>query len=180
MSIQQRPFQPLHFLPADQKGEILDLPVTLLNAVAHTSLLQGGNHWCFYLSVPDTNTINTTTTNNRSSSSSNNKEHSICIDITPSHTIPSITKPNGSKANMIISYLPYPISPVMHPNSLCKVVPLKTRTKPHVRAFVDPLLAHNRHQYEFNELGQRCRFWVRHQIELFGGCGLLLLSGEEC
>lgn len=142
MNIPQPSFQPLKFIPADKREEMLNFPVLWVDAVAHHPLPKGGNHWCFYFRIPE--------------------GRSVRVDITPSHSVPSVTKPGGSKANMVISYLLYPIS-----RSASKVVQLDVRAGATVREFVNLIVNQKRHQYEFNSEGQGCRYWTDNQIDLF-------------
>ncbi|KAL3255315.1 glyceraldehyde-3-phosphate dehydrogenase, type I [Aspergillus niger] len=90
MNYQMPPFEPLHFVPAKDRQIMLDLPIWRVDAVAHDPLDNGGNHWCFYLNVTDTT--------------------SVQIDMTPSYNVPGVTNPNGSKGILIISYLEHAVS----------------------------------------------------------------------
>ena len=76
-------------MPASRQAQMLAMPVKRILAVLHRKA-GGTNHWCLYLS---------------SSSIS-----SVQIDYQLSHTIPSSVLQGGSKANLIISELPYEIS----------------------------------------------------------------------
>ncbi|KAJ5609596.1 hypothetical protein N7528_010163 [Penicillium herquei] len=149
-------FQPLHFIPASQQNEILDKKIQGMFAVAHERLVQGGNHWCFYFQVGTNNSVN--------------------LDMTPSYMVPSTSIPGGSKGNMVLSDLTYVISPATEKAIRLDVAPGKT-----VRDFVDLLLQHDRHKYEFNDQGQGCRYWCYHQLDLLYQTGLLinLLQVEE-
>ena len=149
MNIQAPPFQSLQYVPAGEKEVILDLPILWVNAVAHGRLPQGGNHWCFYIRVGDDSTV--------------------CVDITPSYSVPSIVKPGGSKGIMIISLLPHLI-----PDYATKSMRLDVRPGSRVRDFVNLIVDQKRHQYEFNSECQGCRFWVDHQIAHVRDAGLFM------
>ncbi|KAJ5179809.1 hypothetical protein N7492_003019 [Penicillium capsulatum] len=128
MSLRSPPFQPVQFIPSALKETILSRTVSLLYAVAHETLSEGGNHWCLYLQVgPD---------------------ESVCIDITPSYNIPGPKIPGESKAYMIMSLVPYLYLP-----SAQKAVGLQVRTGIQVQDFVDLLIQENRHRYEFDANG---------------------------
>ncbi|KAJ6021998.1 hypothetical protein N7540_007502 [Penicillium herquei] len=142
-------FQPLHFIPAIQQNEILDKKVQRMYAVAHERLAQGGNHWCFYFQVGTNSSVN--------------------LDITPSYMVPSTSISGGSKANMVLSDLMYVLSPATEKAVRLDVTPEKT-----VRDFVDILLQHGRHKYEFDDQGQGCRYWCYHQLDLLYQNGLLV------
>ncbi|KAJ5735631.1 uncharacterized protein N7483_000756 [Penicillium malachiteum] len=142
-------FQPLHFIPVRQQSEILDKKVQWMYAVAHEKLAQGGNHWCFYFQIGTNNSVN--------------------LDITPSYMVPSTSIPGGSKANMVLSDLTYVLSPATE-----KSVRLDVASEKTVRDFVDLLLQHSRHKYEFNDQGQGCRYWCYHQLDLLCQSGLLV------
>ncbi|KAJ6118436.1 hypothetical protein N7471_013903 [Penicillium samsonianum] len=82
-------FQPVHYVPASRQAQILAMPVKRILAVPHRKA-GGTNHWCLYLSSSPTS--------------------SVRIDCQPSHTVPSSVLRGGSKANLIISELPYETS----------------------------------------------------------------------
>ncbi|RDW72411.1 uncharacterized protein DSM5745_07583 [Aspergillus mulundensis] len=141
-------FQPIQFVPASKKPEILELPVLHISAVAHARLESGGNHWTFYMTVSST--------------------ESIQVDMTPSYTVPSTITSGGSKGNLVVSQLTYKFSP-----DSTKIVRLDVRDGLTVKHFVELLESEKRHLFEFNELGQGCRFWVDDQLTLFSEKGLL-------
>lgn len=130
-----------------------NLPVLWVNAAAHAPLPKGGNHWCLYLRVPN--------------------DHSVRIDIIPSYSVPSVTKPGGSKANMVVSYLRYGLS-----RSAMKAARLDIRPGTTVRDFIDLLVSQKRHQYEFNSEGQGCRYWTNDQINFFWDSGFLVNKSQ--
>lgn len=123
--------------------------VQWVEAVGHDRLPQGGNHWCFYLDIGD--------------------NRSVCLDITPSYTVPSTSIPGGSKANMIVSLLSHNISGTAQKVMRLDVSPGKT-----VGEIVNLIIQHGRHKYEFNDQGQGCRFWTIHQMDLFYEHGILV------
>ncbi|KAH8429177.1 uncharacterized protein LDX57_006846 [Aspergillus melleus] len=111
----------------------MDQVVRWVDAVGHDRLPKGGNHWCLYLRVGES--------------------RSVRVDITPSYVVPSISIPGGSKANMIVSLLDYGVS-----RSAQKVVKLDVPRGKTVREFVDLLIQHGRHKYEFNAQSQGYRY----------------------
>ncbi|PYH70959.1 uncharacterized protein BO88DRAFT_242091 [Aspergillus vadensis CBS 113365] len=151
MNYQRPPFEPLQFVPARDREMMLDLPVRGIDVVAHDSLENGGNHWCFYLNVTDTT--------------------SVQFDMTPSYNIPGVTNPNGSKGLLVISYIEHavPISTTSQ-----KVVRVDARPGSKARDFLSLILSQKRHQYEFNSAGEGCRFWTTQQIDLFQRSGILM------
>ncbi|CAI7606313.1 unnamed protein product [Penicillium palitans] len=140
----------LQFYP-DEKESTLNRTVLLLYAVGGHQLAQGGNHWSFYLYV--------------------GRDQSVRIDITPSYPVPSVTAPGGSKAYLLVGLLPY-----VYSHSASKVVEIQVRTGVKVKEFVDLLIQHNRHQYEFNAQGEGCRYWTDDQLTLFQRAGLVRLE----
>ncbi|QQK44714.1 S-adenosyl-L-methionine-dependent methyltransferase [Penicillium digitatum] len=88
-SLSMSGFQPVHYVPASRQAQMLAMPVKRILAVPHRKA-GGTNHWCLYLSSSSTS--------------------SVRIDCQPSHTVPSSVLRGGSKANLIISELPYEIS----------------------------------------------------------------------
>ncbi|OJD18254.1 hypothetical protein AJ78_01693 [Emergomyces pasteurianus Ep9510] len=152
-TIQAPAFQPLRYIPAEEKEAMLNLTVLWVDAAAHGRLPKGGNHWCFYLRVSD--------------------DRSVRVDISPSYSVPSVVMPGGSKAIMIVSHLPSPVS-----NSATKVVRLDVPPGSTTRDFINSIVNAKRHQYEFNAEGQGCRFWVDHQITLFESQGFFLHGSQ--
>lgn len=153
MNYQAPPFQPLKLFPPGLKESILDLTVSSVNAVAHARLPSGGNHWCFYFNI--------------------GQNDFICVDITPSYIEPSVVTTGGSKALLVVSR---PNS--RWPNTATKVMRLDTRPGARIGDFVDVLVNHKRHQYEFNALGEGCRYWMDHQLSLFQDSNLLVDAGQ--
>ncbi|OBT66618.1 hypothetical protein VE03_03942 [Pseudogymnoascus sp. 23342-1-I1] len=142
------PFQPIHFVPANDEAEIRNRPLLALHLVAHEPLTNGANHWSFYLqTTPST---------------------SITLDATPSHTIPSTVLFNGSKAHLTISALPY-----LYPESATKVVSLSVREGLTVGGLVDLVVGEGRARYEFNGEGRGCRMWTTDLVTLFEGLGVV-------
>ena len=74
---------------------------------------------------------------------------------------------------MIVSLLNYAFS-----RSAQKVMRLDVLRGKTVREFVDLLIQHGRHKYEFNSQGQGCRYWTDHQINLFHQRGLLVNQSQ--
>lgn len=110
-------------------------------AVPHRK--QGGtNHWCFYILTSPTT--------------------SVRIDCQPSYAVPSSVLPGGSKANLIISELPYDVSRDAQARFTLDVTPGLT-----VGHIYDKLTQHGRQKYEFDANGVGCRCWTSGQIDLF-------------
>ncbi|KAL4936507.1 Alpha/Beta hydrolase protein [Aspergillus oleicola] len=93
----------------------------------------------------------------------------VQLDMTPSYTVPATTVTGGSKGNLVISTLPY-----LLPGFATKDIRLDVRDGSTVRYFVEFPEKEKRHLYEFNSLGQGCRFWVGEQLTLLLKGGLLL------
>jgi len=153
MNFKPPPFEPVKFTPSAQKQEMLDLNVNLLYVVCHETLAEGGNHWCMYLDTGN--------------------ERSVQTDTVPSYSIPSVKISGGSKAFMLINYLPYTISP-----SAQKIVGIKVRAGIKVQEFVDLLIQQNRYRYQFDAADQGCRYWTDDQITLFQKSGLIVDSSQ--
>ncbi|KAE8155339.1 hypothetical protein BDV25DRAFT_135088 [Aspergillus avenaceus] len=145
----QTTFDPIKFIPPRDKETILNLPVLSVNAVGHEKLPLGGNHWCFYLAISDT--------------------ESVSLDMIPTHTIPDTVNPKGSKGNLVVSRLD-----TLTPVSATKIVQLAVQSGLKVQDFVAAIEKEKRHQYEFNEIGQGCRTWVNDQMDLFIDSGLVI------
>lgn len=139
-------FQPIQFIPTSQKDTILNSHVTHVTAVAHERLETGGNHWCFYLAIDGPN--------------------SVKLDMVPSYTVSSTNTRGGSKGILILSSLDNEIS-----TFATKEVKLDVRNDLKVAHFVSLLEGNKRHQYEFNDQGQGCRFWTDDQVLLFQRSG---------
>ncbi|KAK2750679.1 hypothetical protein FQN57_002752 [Myotisia sp. PD_48] len=150
MNYQPPPFVPLRFLPAANPEEILNLPISGINVVAHSPLPTNGNHWCLYLTI--------------------NSKESVRVDMTPSYSVPSTVMPGGSKGNMIVSKLD---DDDEFSISATKKVWLDVKDGLKVRDIVELLTGQNRHQYEFNDLGQGCRYWVTDQLRLLKSAQLV-------
>lgn len=153
MNLQIPAFKPLQFILASQQNEIMNQVVWWVDAVSHDRLPKGGNHWCFYLCIGE--------------------NHLMRIDITLSYIIPSTSIPGGSKANMIVSLLEYGISHLAQ-----KVVKLDIPRDKTVREFVNLLVQHGCHKYEFNAQDQDCRYWTDHQMNLFSQYSLLMNQAQ--
>ncbi|KAL4795248.1 hypothetical protein BDV19DRAFT_398926 [Aspergillus venezuelensis] len=151
MNYTPRPFKPIQYVPSSQEASILNSPVLYASAVAHAPLETGGNHWSIYLTTSATTAIQ--------------------LDMTPTYTYPSTGAkvPGGSKGNLVINALPY-----LLPGFATRDVRLDVRPGLTVRNFIKVLEDEGRHLYEFNSLGQGCRFWVTEQLGLLLGKGLLL------
>ncbi|KAI2090963.1 hypothetical protein LOZ36_001190 [Ophidiomyces ophidiicola] len=134
------PFNPVHFIPASKKDDILALPVQSIAAAGHEQNA-GTNHWCLFARVSPTIAIR--------------------IDCQPSYSVPSTILPGGSKGNIIISWLNSVESP-----DIIKTVDLAIRSNLLVRDVYNVLLGHGRHKYEFDSNGVGCRYWVTGQLDL--------------
>ncbi|BCR91884.1 uncharacterized protein ACHE_70727A [Aspergillus chevalieri] len=120
-----------HFITSKHQPQILSSPVTRILAVAHEQQANT-NPWCFYLqSSPNT---------------------SICLDYQPSYSVPSTNIQGGSKANLILSELPYLLPPDAQADFALEVVPGLT-----VVGVYDRLVEHGHHKYEFDSKGVGCR-----------------------
>lgn len=133
-------FQPIHYVPASRQAQMLALPVKRILAVPHRKA-GGTNHWCLYLSTSPTS--------------------SVRIDCQPSHTVPSSVLRGGSKANLIISELPYEISRDAQTQFILDVAPGLS-----VGQVVGEITRYGRHKYEFDADGVGCRCWTTDQINL--------------
>ena len=103
----------------------------------------GTNHWCFYLVVSPTT--------------------SIQLDCLPSYSVPSDILPGGSKAYLIVSELDY-LVPDDVEATFNLDVPADTEIT--VDEIMDVLIENDRHRYEFDRNGVGCRFWVTEQVEM--------------
>jgi len=139
------------YIPAGEKDKIYALPVVKISAVGHGLLENGGNHWCFYLTV--------------------SADTSVRVDISPSYSIPGTTLKGGSKAFIVVSDLSYLLS-----TSAQKVCEFEIKDSLSVGDFLDVLVNAGRHKYEFNSLGQGCRKWTTDQITLFEERGVFKAS----
>lgn len=153
MNPQQRPFNPIQYIPVKDKESILNLPISTLSAVAHEPLPKGGNHWSIYLTTSDTDYVR--------------------LDMTPSYTIPTTVIPGGSKGILIVNRVDD-----LRVRTATKVVRHDVRGGSKVSEFVDSLVKEKRYLYEFNDSGQGCRFWVYHQIDLFWDEGWVVDGGQ--
>ncbi|KAF2477185.1 uncharacterized protein BDR25DRAFT_276920 [Lindgomyces ingoldianus] len=139
-------FKPVRFIPAASEAAIRGLTVSRFYAAAHkvesqhTTGAKRTNHWAFYIQ---------STTNDW-----------IRIDVTPS----GLPGPNngGSKANIVISHLPYKSlsNSVEHQNELRLQTPIT------VGWIVDTIVGAGRDKYEFNAQGVGCRNWIVDQLAL--------------
>jgi hypothetical protein len=109
--------------------------------VGHSLLSHGGNHWCLYLQVGET--------------------QSVRIDVVPSYTQPSTILQGGSKANIVISYLEYVVS-----NSATCTCTMAVCSDLKVGWVLDLFINSGRHKYEFDSQGRGCRNWTQDQITL--------------
>ncbi|KFX91377.1 hypothetical protein V490_05948 [Pseudogymnoascus sp. VKM F-3557] len=146
-------FQPICYVPGNKEAEIRSCQVQEISAVAHDLLDGGGNHWCFYLQISGTQTA--------------------CLDMAPTHTVPSTILPNGSKGNMIISMLPDRSS-----ISAANIVQLDVCAGLTVSPVVDLLIQSDRSKYEFNSESRGCRMWTTDQIALFERQGIITNSTQ--
>ncbi|THC99696.1 hypothetical protein EYZ11_000857 [Aspergillus tanneri] len=134
-------FEPIHYVPAHHREQILKAPVIRIFTVPHTQSEGTANHWCFYLLTPSGT--------------------SIAVDCQPSHRIPSTVLHGGSKGFLIISELSYTLPPDAQ-----KAFPLDVISGLTVAGVLHKLIDHGRHQYEFDVHGVGCRYWVTSQIDL--------------
>ncbi|KAI1935578.1 hypothetical protein LOZ66_005118 [Ophidiomyces ophidiicola] len=78
------PFNPVHFIPASKKDNILALPVQSISVAGHEQNA-GTNHWCLFARVSPTIAFR--------------------IGCQPSYSVPSTILLGGSKSNIILSWL---------------------------------------------------------------------------
>lgn len=149
-------FEPTVFIPSSSKAKALSSAVTEIWAVGHSidAAKEEGNHWCFYLQLPDGTS-------------------SVRSDITPSSMVPSTTIKGGSKANMIISLLNHNSS-----KSSQIISKLQVQENLLVKEVVNTLIDAGVHRYEFNEKGTGCRAWVSAQLDLLFSKGVITSSEE--
>ena len=147
-------FQPIHFVPTDEEVEIRSRQVQAIYVVAHEPLPDGANHWCLYLQTSETTVVS--------------------IDATPTYSVPSTILQNGSKANLIITALPYLISTSSH-----KDVRLSVCAGLTVGRVVDILIQSGRSKYKFNSEGRGCRMWTTDQVTLLRNNGSLPMPRRQ-
>ncbi|KFZ18149.1 hypothetical protein V501_01343 [Pseudogymnoascus sp. VKM F-4519 (FW-2642)] len=135
-------FQSIHFVPADEEVDIRSRPVQAIYIVAHDTLPDGANHWCFYLKL--------------------SPAASICINMVPTYSAPSTVLHDGSKGNIILSALSS-----IYPPFATKTVCLSVCANLTVGRVIDVLVQSGRDKYDFNSEGRGCRMWTTDQIELF-------------
>ncbi|KAL3459363.1 hypothetical protein BJX64DRAFT_205811 [Aspergillus heterothallicus] len=140
--------QPVHFVPKSRQSHILSQRVTHIIAAPHHQEA-GTNHWCFYLAITPTT--------------------SIQLDCQPSHSIPSTVLSGGSQAYIIISELDYSVAPDVQGKYIVDLAPDRTIT---VEDILNCLVQNGRYRYEFDSRGVGCRFWVTEQVELFYANGI--------
>ncbi|KAJ5353812.1 hypothetical protein N7541_006376 [Penicillium brevicompactum] len=140
-------FEPVHFVPAIRRPQILKLPVQRILAVAHEKIEGPTNHWCIYLSTSD--------------------DTSIRVDCQPSHSVPSTVIRGGSKANLVISELSSATSPDAQTRFVIDVVPGVS-----VEKIMDVIADSGKHKYEFDEQGVGCRYWTTDLIDLIHEQGI--------
>lgn len=155
-------FDPVKYIPASERNQLRAWSVRDLLAVAHEPLEVGGNHWCFYLQIEDSDGT-----------------ESVCIDTIPSHITPSSIIPGGSKSYTIISKKPSPIhqrgknEDAGTDISFMKICRLPVSKDKTVGDIVDLLIQRGRHRYEFSSEGTGCRKWVSDQIWLLSDVNLV-------
>ncbi|KAJ5865043.1 uncharacterized protein N7529_006959 [Penicillium soppii] len=132
--------QRIHFVPAKRQTQILEMEVKHIIAVPHQQEA-GTNHWCLYFSTSPTT--------------------SIRLDCQPSYSVPSSILQGGSKADLIISELPYEAES----DAQAKLI-LNTAFGLSFGRIWDQITRHGRHKYEFDENGVGCRCWITDQIDL--------------
>lgn len=142
----------IHFIPASREAAILELPVSRLFAVAHEDL-GSTNHWCFYLQT--------------------SRSSSVQLDCQPSHSIPGTILKGGSKANLIISELPYVVPPETE-----AAFPLDVQPGLLVGGVYARIVDNGIHKYEFNEFGVGCRKWVTDQLDFLYRAALVIDQGQ--
>ncbi|KKK15930.1 hypothetical protein AOCH_000647 [Aspergillus ochraceoroseus] len=131
----------IHFVPASRQTQILAMPVKRMLIVPHQQAA-GTDHWCIYLSTSPIS--------------------SVCVDCTPSYTVPSSVLQGGSKANIIISELPHETSPDAQTAFVLDVAPGLS-----VGQAIGEVTQNGRHKYEFDANGVGCRWWITDMINLF-------------
>ncbi|OBT88816.1 hypothetical protein VE02_03118 [Pseudogymnoascus sp. 03VT05] len=134
-------FQSIYFVPAYEEFEIRSRHIQAIHVVAHETLPNGGNHWCFYLKLSEA--------------------ASICIDMPPTYSVPSTALQNCSKGNIIISDLS-----CIYPSSATKTIRLSVWANLTVGRVVDLLIQSGRDKYEFDSEGRGCRMWTTDQVNL--------------
>ncbi|KAL4790528.1 hypothetical protein BDV19DRAFT_402002 [Aspergillus venezuelensis] len=145
-------FQPVHFVPKGRQAQMLEIPVHAIIAAPH-SKKTGTNHWCLYLMTSE--------------------RISVRIDCQPSYCVPSTVLSGGSKANLIVSELPYVLS-LDAQTRFNMQVPANIRFKD----VYNLLIQNGRQEYEFDANGVGCRFWTNSQIDLLRDHQLLVDSAE--
>ncbi|KAL4912898.1 hypothetical protein BDW62DRAFT_206047 [Aspergillus aurantiobrunneus] len=145
-----QPFKPIQFIPKSRQTHLLSLPIQRIIAAPHHQDT-GTNHWCFYLAVSPTT--------------------SVQLDCLPTYSIPSTTLPGGSKANVIISELDYLVSPDVEATFTLDLASDRIIT---VKDIHDLLVENGRHKYEFDRRGVGCRFWIAQQVDLIYQSGFLV------
>ncbi|ELR05758.1 hypothetical protein VC83_07973 [Pseudogymnoascus destructans] len=116
--------QSIHFVPTDEEEvEIGSRQVQAIYVLAHDTLPDGANHWCFYLKF--------------------SKTASICIDMTPTYSAPSTVLQDGSKGHMLISVLP-----CIHPSPATKTIRLGVCANLTVDRILHLLAQSGRDQYD--------------------------------
>ncbi|KAI8269523.1 hypothetical protein K4K58_001191 [Colletotrichum sp. SAR11_239] len=152
-------FEAVQCIPKKDREHIFSLSVLEASAVAHEPLVNGGNHWTFYLTVtpnhldPDAWRL-------------------IQLDCTPSGT-PAGGGGDGSKANIVISLLED--RQFSRAQCICR---LTTRQPLKVSNFVDTIVEYGREKYDFDNKGQGCKKWVTEQMDLFLNVGIITDQDE--
>ena len=112
------------------------------------------------------------------------------IDCQPSHSVPSTVLVGGSKAQLIVSLLaPFTTTTdegSFVPDDAVYTLALPITTPSHtspsnadereqmtVRTIIDILISEGRHNYEFDEKGVGCRYWVHGVVELLARKGVV-------
>ncbi|BCS27980.1 uncharacterized protein APUU_61028S [Aspergillus puulaauensis] len=137
-------FKPIHFVPEDREEHILSLPIQRIIAAPHRQDAST-NHWCLYLVVSPTT--------------------SIQLNCLPSYSVPSDILSGGSKAYLILSELDY-LVPDDIEATFNLDVPADILTEVTVDDIMNVLIDNDRQKYEFDCNGAGCRLWVTEQVEM--------------
>ncbi|KAI0141873.1 hypothetical protein GGR57DRAFT_486340 [Xylariaceae sp. FL1272] len=138
-------FDPLSYIPEENKNDIRKTPVMLVHFVAHSVLQTGGNHWDIYLQTGDYT--------------------SVRIEMTPG----AFPGRDGYLGRIDIIQHNYGITAHSH-----KTLTLKpTRAGLTVSSFLNAIVQADNHRYEFTKDGRGCGGWIRDQFHLFTNLNLI-------
>ncbi|KPM43051.1 hypothetical protein AK830_g3525 [Neonectria ditissima] len=137
-------FDPLSYTPELSKNHIRSRPVSAVHIVAHSVLLNGGNHWHIYLQTGE--------------------EEFVCLEASPG----AFPGREGFLARIDIVEHAYALTYRPH-----KIVSIPAKPGHSVASFLDAIVQADNHRYEFTREGRGCGGWVRGQFYLFVQVGLL-------